>query len=190
MRYTPGKARMALVPEFFYYSGDCNSQEAQDQIKLNFVNLLSQMFVPSSLCRDHPADCTVDNVNVFCGATTSSKRRRRRSVREVYVRVDIVAQEKASAGSQTLSQLEQILDNDAKPLLDQQAKSFDWSPLRSSTDLEYQTFSITDAEAYCSDAGAVVGKCDSLETGCDGLTKPHSLCQCNKDSGAIEKCSK
>ena len=98
MRYTPGKARMALIPDFYYYSGDCNSQEAQDQIKLNFVNLMNQMFLPSSLCRDLPADCTVDNVNVFCGATTSSKRRRRQSVREVYVRVDIVAQEKPSAG--------------------------------------------------------------------------------------------
>ena len=130
------------------------------------------------------------NVNVFCGATTSSKRRRRRSVREVHVKVDIVAQEKPSAGSQTLSQLEQILNNEAKPLLDQQAQTFDWSPLRSSTDLDYQTYSITNAEAYCSDTGSIVGKCNTLETGCDGLTKPHSLCQCNQDSGAIEKCSK
>ena len=190
VRYTPGKARMALVPQFFYYSGDCSSQEAQDQIKLNFVNLLNQQFIPSSICRDHPADCHVGNVNVFCGATSASKRRRRRSVREVYVKVDIVAQEKSGGASQTLTQLEQILENDARPLLDQQAKSFDWSPLRSSTDLEYQSYSLTHAEAYCSDAGAVVGKCDSLETGCDGMSKPYNLCQCNKDSGSIEKCSK
>ena len=181
---------MAFVPQFFYYSGDCNSKEAQDQIKQNFISLLNQQFIPSALCRDHAADCNVGNVNVFCGATTSSKRRRRSSVREVYVKVDIVAQQKPSGASQTLSQLEQILENNARPLMDQQAKNFDWSPLRSSTDLEYQRYTLNHAEAYCSDSGAVVGRCDSLETGCDGQIKPHNLCQCNKDSGAIEKCSK
>ena len=180
---------MALIPQFFYFAGDCNSKEAQDQIKLNFVNLLNQQFIPPNLCRDQ-ADCNVGNVNVFCGATTSAKRRRRKSTREVYIKVDIVAQEKQSGASQTVTQLEQVLESDAKPKLDQQAKSSDWSPLRSSTDLEYETYSITNAEAYCSETGAVVGRCDSLETGCDGLTKPHNLCQCNKGSGAIERCSK
>ena len=189
VRYEPGKARMALIPQFFYFAGDCSSKEAQDQIKLNFVTLLNQQFIPSALCRDH-ADCNVGNVNVFCGATSSARRRRRKSANDVYVKVDIVAQEKQSGASKTVTQLEQILENDAKPLLDQQAKSLDWSPLRSSSDLEYQTYSITNAEAYCSDTGAVVGRCDTLETGCDGLAKPHSMCQCNKDTGAIERCSK
>lgn len=146
--------------------------------------------MPSGICRDHPADCHVSNVNVFCGATTSAKRRRRRSVREVYVKVDVVAEQKPSGASQTVSQLEKILETDARPQLDARAKNFDWSPLRASTDLEYQRYTLSNAEAYCSDQGAVIGKCDSLETGCDGITKPHSLCQCNKGSGSIEKCSK
>lgn len=146
--------------------------------------------MPSGICRDHPADCHVGNVNVFCGATTSAKRRRRRSVREVYVKVDVVAEQKPSGASQTVSQLEKILETDARPQLDARAKNFDWSPLRASTDLEYQRYILSNAEAYCSDQGAVIGKCDSLETGCDGITKPHSLCQCNKGSGSIEKCSK
>ena len=190
VRYTPGKANMKYYPQFFYYSGDCNSEEAQDQIKRNFVGLLSQQFFPATICRNITAECNVGNVNVFCGATNAAKRRRRSSVREVYVKVDIVAAQKPGGASQTVSQLEQVLDNNARPEMDQQARSFDWSPLRSSTDLEYQSFKLGHAEAYCSESGAVIGKCDSLETGCDGITKPHSLCQCNKDSGAIEKCSK
>ena len=135
-------------------------------------------------------ECHVGNVNVYCGSTNAAKRRRRSVVREVYVKVDIVAQQQSGSVSQTVSQLEQILNNNAKPLMDQQAKSLDWRSLRSSTDLEYQRYTLSDAEAYCSESGAVVGKCDSLESGCDGLTKPHTLCQCNKDSGQIEKCSK
>ena len=192
MRYTPDKARIAYLPAFSYYSGNCNEEEAQDEIKRNFIALLSSDFVPASICKTNSAECSVENVNVFCGATSSAKRRRRRrsSVREVYIKVDIVAQEKSAAAPQTLSQLEQTLNNDAYPQLDQKARSFDWSPLRASADLEYERYTITSAEAYCSDAGAVVGKCSSLETGCDGLSKPHSMCQCNSDSGAIEKCSK
>ena len=181
---------MAYYPQFFYFSGECTSQEAQDQIKLNFVNLLNLQFIPSGLCKDVPAECNVGNVNVFCGASNAAKRRRRSSVREVYVKVDIVAGEKPSGASQTVSQLEQYLDNDARPAMDKQAQSFDWGPLRTSTDLEYQSYTLSHAEAYCSESGAVIGKCDSLETGCDGITKPHNLCQCNKDSGSIEKCSK
>ena len=145
--------------------------------------------MPPDICKNN-ADCNVGNVIVYCGETTSAKRRRRSSVREVYFKVDIVAQPKSGGSSQTLSQLEQILDTDARPLLDQRAQTFDWSPLRSSADLEYQRYTLTHAEAYCSDAGAVVGKCESLETGCDGKSKPYELCQCNKDSGSIEKCSK
>ena len=112
------------------------------------------------------------------------------SCEEVYLKVDIIAEKQSYGVSQTVTQLENILNNNAKPLMDQKAKTFDWSPLRSSTDLEYQRYMLTDAEAYCSEAGAVVGKCNYLESGCDGVTKPHSMCQCNKGSGQIEKCSK
>lgn len=179
---------MAFLPQFFYYSGDCNSKEAQDQIKLNFVSLLSQLF-PPGICKGN-AECNVGNVNVFCGATNVAKRRRRNVVRDVYVKVDVVAEQKTGGASQTVSQLEQVLENDARPQIDQRAQSFDWSPLRASADLEYDRYTLSDAEAYCSESGAVVGKCDSLETDCDGKTKPYNLCQCNQDSGAIEKCSK
>ena len=177
---------MSYFPQFFYYSGDCRDESAQRQIKENFVSLMSQK-LPPNFCRAH-ADCNVEHVNVFCGKTTASKRRRRRSVREVYIKVEIVAKEKQGT-HQSLSQLESVLDNEARPDLDAKAKTIDWSPLRQSTDLEYRTYSLSRADAYCSDSGAVIGRCDSLKAKCDGKIVPYTECQCNKGSGSIEKCS-
>ena len=187
VRYTPGKARIAYLPQFYYYSGDCRDESAQQQIKENFIAVMAG-HMPPNFCRTD-ANCNVDHVNVFCGNSTSVKRRRRSAVREVYVRVDIVAQGKAGA-SPSLSDLENVLNNEARPKIDASAKNTDWSPLRQSTDLEYRTYNLGYAEAYCSDTGAIVGRCSILKDKCDGLYVPHTQCQCNQGSGQIEKCSK
>ena len=44
-------------------------------------------------------------------------------------------------------------------------------------------------EPYCSGLkGSVIGRCDDLKTNCDD--SDYYECQCNGDTGSIEKCSK
>ena len=85
---------------------------------------------------------------------------------------------------------QKLLQNSIRPEIDTTVNVTDWSPLRNSISLEYRKYSLSNAEAYCSDSGAVIGKCSTLLTDCDGKLKPYSMCQCNEGSGNIEKCSK
>ena len=100
VRYDPANPKVRFLAQFYYYSGDCKEEAAQVQIKTNFLAIINQQFVPfSSYCRKKPADCTIANVNVFCGEAAAPARRRRRSVREVYVKVDFLAKEKQGTSS-------------------------------------------------------------------------------------------
>ena len=68
----------------FYYDGDCNDPNVQDNIKANFISLMTSNAVPPFFCLFQPSDCNVNTVDVACGAlTVTDRRRKRRSVREV-----------------------------------------------------------------------------------------------------------
>lgn len=73
---------------FYYYEGDCNTPEAQAQIKTNFMNLLRYTGILAMFGKTcSEAECTAENINVYCGATDASKRRRRAVVNELYIKV-------------------------------------------------------------------------------------------------------
>lgn len=108
VRYDPANPKVRFLGNFFYYSGNCNEPEAQMQIKRNFLGIINQAFIPSSsYCRQKPADCTVENVNVYCGEAAAPVRRRRRSAKEVYIKVDFLAKEKLGTSS-TYSDLKNV----------------------------------------------------------------------------------
>ncbi|EDO49614.1 predicted protein, partial [Nematostella vectensis] len=131
LRYDPSEASQRMMAQFYYYSGDCNSEEAQEQIKTNFLNLAKFGFIPPFIsdCTDFHVKCTVKNVNVFCGETDKRKRRRRSAVKEVYIKVDFVGAATSSV-PRTLSQLENVMETQTSPRLDSTLKAVDWSPLR------------------------------------------------------------
>ncbi|KAK3728579.1 hypothetical protein QZH41_011661 [Actinostola sp. cb2023] len=188
VRYDPNKVKVQFNTAFYYYEGDCNSEDAQKQIKGNFIKLLQTgILIAFGQTCFNVAECNTDNVNVYCGKTDASKRRRRAVVKEVYIKLNLVAKEKPSI-PKTIKELESALESKSRPVVDAEVQKTDWSPLRVSDGLDFKSYSLSHADAYCSDQGAVVGKCDSLETGCDGKTKPQSKCSCNSASGSIEKC--
>ena len=53
-----------------------------------------------------------------------------------------------------------------------------WVDFKSSSGLELNNFNLAPAEAYCSEDGAVVEKCDSVDGACD------------QETGSVTKCSK
>ena len=72
--YSPGDVRMAAG--LYYYYGDCNSQEAQAQIKENFIRLLNASGLIEDCQEIFPRDrCKPENVSVTCGNVTSRRRR-------------------------------------------------------------------------------------------------------------------
>ena len=65
---------MAVSLHYFY--GDCNTPDAQAQIKQNFIKLLNNSYF-NEACRD-PAlrdKCKAENVVVTCGNVTSRRKR-------------------------------------------------------------------------------------------------------------------
>ena len=68
--------------------------------------------------------------------------------------------------------------------------NIDWSAYQASSGLELKdknvvNFNLGPVEAYCSEDGAVVKKCDQADLNC--FEPP---CRCNKDTGEVTKCSK
>ena len=110
VRYDPANPKVRFLANFFYYSGECNEPEAQMQIKRNFLAIRKQPFlVPLSKCGQNAAKCTIENVIVYCGEAAAPVRRRRRSVKEVYIKVDFLAKEKAGTHS-TFKELKNVSD--------------------------------------------------------------------------------
>lgn len=88
VRFDPTKVKVQFLPQFYYYEGNCNDEEAQKQIKSNFLNLLrTGMLAGMGHACANQAICNAENVNVFCGETDKRKRRRRAVVKEVYIQV-------------------------------------------------------------------------------------------------------
>ena len=67
----------------FYYDGDCNDPNVQDQIKQNYLTLLNSPFVPPFFCEEKPDECNVNTIEVSCGEKTAAQRRRRRNSEKV-----------------------------------------------------------------------------------------------------------
>lgn len=71
---------MRLPSEIFYYSGQCADSDTQQQIKEQFLEILTRQVIPlfDSIC-SRELNCTVDAVAVTCGEI--SEKRKRRSYR-------------------------------------------------------------------------------------------------------------
>ena len=65
-----------MAVDLHYFYGECNTPEAQAQIKENFIKLLNGS-VFKEACQDRSLrdKCTPDNVEVTCGEVNSRKRR-------------------------------------------------------------------------------------------------------------------
>lgn len=61
---------------FFYYDGDCSNQSVQNAIKQNFVDVMKDLESSGGWDNICPAYCTVDGVNVTCGAQNGRRRKR------------------------------------------------------------------------------------------------------------------
>jgi hypothetical protein len=64
------------LPVELYYDGDCNDNNTKAQIKRQVLVYLSgvKADVDNSICPDNNT-CKIDNLNVFCGNTSSRKRK-------------------------------------------------------------------------------------------------------------------
>ena len=74
--------------------------------------------------------------------------------------------------------------------VDTSVKNANWREFQSTSNLELQdydtkNYNLGPVEAYCSEEGAVVRKCDQADLNC--ATPP---CKCAKTTGSITKCSK
>lgn len=74
----PSIMSMMNLP-FFYYDGDCNDPNTQDQIKKNFLDLMKSGMVLPVFCKDKPKECNEDTIDIYCGDVDAAVRRRRRS---------------------------------------------------------------------------------------------------------------
>ena len=65
-----------MAVDLHYFYGECNTPEAQAQIKENFIKLLNGS-VFQEACQDRSLRdrCTPDNVKVTCGNVTGRERR-------------------------------------------------------------------------------------------------------------------
>ena len=71
-------------------------------------------------------------------------------------------------------------------------QSTDWGAYKASSGLELpdgnvDNFNLRQPEAYCSEHGAVVRKCNEADLNCNSDT---GYCPCAKTTGSITKCSK
>ena len=74
--------------------------------------------------------------------------------------------------------------------IDNSLRTVNWGDFQASSGLELKdnnvdNFNLGQVEAYCSEDGAVIKKCDQADLNC--WNPP---CKCNKDAGSITKCSK
>lgn len=79
--YRPNDVRMAM--DLHYYYGDCNTPEAQAQIKQNFIEILN-VSTFSEVCQDPSLKekCNAENVKVTCSEVEFVISRKKRSAGE------------------------------------------------------------------------------------------------------------
>lgn len=75
--YPRNPRNLALGGEIYYYSGQCSDEATQQQIKQNFLTILTNEVDPlfNSICPGE-LTCTVDKVAVICGNVSESRKRR------------------------------------------------------------------------------------------------------------------
>lgn len=178
----------------FYFEGDCNDPNVQDKIKQDFWSLISGLYLPPPFCQFNP-NCKQSNIKIFCGKTSAAdKRRRRANTREVNVRFDYVnketnlpqhADDKSSQDAYT-SKKQDVQVSVINDVASKTSNQKMWNEFKVSSGLELKdSFKIKDVDAYCSEDGAVVRKCDAGDV--NWSTGEYI---CNKESGSITKCSK
>ena len=113
------------------------------------------------------------------------------SVKYVYVFPDITlpegtndqaGQDNFNAAKATADQTRTTVYNDLQ--------AYDWNAYQASTGLELQdgnvdNYNLGQVEAYCSENGAVVRKCNDADLNCG-----KESCPCTKTEGTVTKCSK
>ena len=65
----------AVLPVALYYNGTCGSEETNEQIATQFLEIFLDSGFSSSYCNVDDA-CTVQNVHVTCGPMSLARRRR------------------------------------------------------------------------------------------------------------------
>ncbi|KAJ7352839.1 Putative ephrin-receptor like, partial [Desmophyllum pertusum] len=191
----PAATKMVSYPSF-YYDGNCSDPNVQAEMKSNFTTFLSGPFFPPPFCKFKP-DCTPNNVKIFCGATSApTRRRKRRSVREVSIKYDYVKKDTGltqgtndQAGQDAFNKEKASLET-FRTDVDTSVKNANWREFQSTSNLELQdydtkNYNLGPVEAYCSEEGAVVRKCDQADLNC--ATPP---CKCAKTTGSITKCTR
>ena len=63
----PSYFKLLNLPGYLF-SGDANDPKVQDAIKTNYITVTKGPFVPPLFCRDKPAECNPNTVEVYAGA--------------------------------------------------------------------------------------------------------------------------
>ena len=164
-------------------------------MKDDYLNFLRNpnSHIPPPFCLMNP-NCQKDNIVIYCGATSAAdKRRRRAGTREVNIRFEYVNKE--TGLKQHVDDQNSQNDFNAKKqevqrdVIDGAQKSLEnptaWNDFKVTSGLELKgSYHLGSADAYCSEDGAVVRKCDSWD-----VNWANGEYKCNKQSGSITKCS-
>ena len=179
----------------FFFKGDCNDPNVQQKLIGDFWTFSRNVqYVLPIYCLWN-LDCHKDNIVIYCGATNAAdKRRRRAGTREVNIRFEYI--NKDTGLKQHVDDQNSQNDFNAKKqevqtdVIDVAQKSLEnptaWNEFKVTSGLELNgKFRLKNVDAYCSEDGAVVRKCDDFDV--NWATGEY---QCNKQSGSITKCSK
>ncbi|KAL9972183.1 hypothetical protein ACROYT_G018440 [Oculina patagonica] len=186
----PSWLKVTSFPNFFY-DGDCNDPNVQATIKQNFLGLMTNnSIVPPFFCAWKPDECNEDTLEVYCGEISAPERRRkRRSVREVTIKYDYIKRDTGltqgtndQAGQDAYNQAKQDAETERTEVYDG-LQTVNWVEYQASSGLELKdqnvdNFNLGPVEAYCSEDGAIVEKCEPSDV------------TCNKDTGSVTKCTR
>ena len=179
----------------FFFEGDCNDPNTQAKIRDDYWNFLrNPQYIPPPFCLINQ-HCQKDKIVIYCGATSAAdKRRRRAGTREVNIRFEYVNKD-TGLKQQVDDQNSQNAYNAKKQevqtdVIDETAKKLEnptaWNEFKVTSGLELKDpYRLENADAYCSEDGAVVRKCESWDV--NWATGEY---KCNKPSGSVTKCSK
>lgn len=113
------------------------------------------------------------------------------NIRYVYVFPDINLPEGTNdqAGQDNFNAAK-VEANETRTRVYSELQAYDWNSYRASTGLELQdgnvdNYNLGEVEAYCSEDGAVVRKCNDADLSCG-----QESCPCTKTVGTVTKCSK
>ena len=84
VRTDPSSASLKMS-QWFYYKGNCNDKDVQESLKSNYHQYLLSNG-PVVACRLFGTECSPAKIEIYCGATDLS-RRRRRGVDEMEVKI-------------------------------------------------------------------------------------------------------